>query len=144
MTKSRTALFLLATPILCWSCIASAQPARPAQSAPPLSAEELLAAYNARFLAELGSVDGVRRCPRGGPGDDAIVVCGRSDDARMRLPLDSPPEEGTRHRLVAGETPRAVDALSVGRACCGNGGGINVLGVAGALARGVGRLLHPN
>lgn len=145
MTLSRTPQFALAALLLCWAGAASAQPARPAPpSPPPLSAEELLAAYNARFLAELGSVDGVRRCPRGGPGDDAIVVCGRNEDARMRLPFGSQPEEGARRRLVAGETPRAVDALSVGRACCASGGGINMIGVAGALARGVGRLLHPN
>jgi hypothetical protein len=139
MTKSRTAPLVPALLLLCWSGAAMAQP-----PPPPLSAEELIAAHNARILAAMGTIDGVPRCPRGGPGDDEIVVCGRNIDAHMRLPLDSPPEEGTRQRLVAGEPPSAVRALDVGRACCASGGGINVLGLANALGRGLGRIFHPD
>src|SRR4051812_36842645 len=139
MAKSRTALLAIAPMMLGWPGAARAAP-----DPPPLTAEELLADYNARFLDQLRSVDGLRRCPRGAAGDDAIVVCGRNIGARMRLPLGSEPEEGARHRLVAGETPSGVGALSVGRACCGATQGLNVIGIAGALARGVGRILHPN
>ena len=138
MTKSRIALHVVAASLF-WPSGAAL-----AQSAPaPLSAEELIAAHNARILDAMGRIDGVARCPRGGPGDDAIVVCGRDNSARMRALLQSPSEPGTRQRLVAGEAPSAVGALNVGRACCGNGGGINVIGVAGALARGFGRIFHP-
>ena len=115
-----------------------------AQPDPPISAEALLAAYNARISGAMGNVDGVRRCPRDGTEDGAIVVCGRDHDASMRLPLPVVPEPGARHRLIAGELPSARDALSVGRACCGGGGGINLLGLAGALVHGADRILHPD
>lgn len=138
MTKSRTPLFALVPFAAAWPGMALAEPDRPA------TAEEVLAASYARIHEAMGPMDGVRRCPRGGAEDDAIIVCARNDDARMRLPLGSQPEEGARHRLIAGEPPSGRDALSVGRACCGGGGGINLLGVAGALARGADRILHPD
>jgi len=81
MTKSRTPLRLLAPLLFCSTEAASAQPE------PPATAEALLEAYNARIHGAMGSVDGVRRCPRGEGTDDAIVVCGRGNDSRMRLPL---------------------------------------------------------
>jgi len=136
MTKSRTPLILLAPLAAAWPGGASAEPDQ-------ASAEEMVAAYEARIHAAMGSVDGVRRCPRGDSADDAIVVCGRSDDPRMRLPLGSQPEAGARRRLIAGEPPSAVGALSVGQACCGGGGGINLIGLARVLGRGAGRILHP-
>jgi hypothetical protein len=136
MTKSRRPLHLLAPLLFCWS------EAAPAQSEPPARAEDLLAAYNARIHDAMGSVDGARRCPR--DADDAIIVCGRSNDSRMRLPLPVPVEPGTRPSLIAGEVPSARDALSVGQACCGGGAGVNLLGVAKALAQGVDRILHPD
>jgi hypothetical protein len=138
MTKSRTALHALAALAMAWP------EAAPAEPGPPVSAEALLAAYNARIHAAMGNVDGARRCPRDGTGDDAIVVCGRGDDARIRLPLGSQPEPGARHRLIAGETPSAADAVNVGRACCGGGAGVDLLGVAAALVRGADRILHPD
>jgi hypothetical protein len=138
MTKSRTALLAFAPFAAAWSAAAPAEPG------PPVTAGEVLAAYQARMHEAMGSVDGVRRCPRGGEGDDSIVVCGRNDDARMRLPLGSQPEEGARRRLIAGEPPSGADALGVGRACCGGGGGINLLAVAGALVHGADRILHPD
>ena len=138
MTKSRTALILFAPLAAAWPGGALAEPD------PAITAEEMLAAYEARIHAAMGPVDGIGSCPRGDSADDAIVVCGRNDDARMRLPLGSQPEEGARRRLIAGEAPSAVDALSVGQACCGGGGGINVIGLANALGRGVDRILHPD
>ena len=138
MTKSRRPVHLLAPLLFCWS------EGAPAQSASTATAEELVAAYNGRIHDAMGSVEGARRCPRDADGDDAIIVCGRIDDARMRLPLPVQPEPGARPRLIAGEVPSATGALNVGRACCASGGGINLLGVAGALARGVDRILHPD
>lgn len=123
---------------ICWSGAAPAEPGEPS------TAEEMLAVYDARIHAAMGNTGGARRCPRGESGDDAIVVCGRNDDERMRLPLGSQPEEGARRRLIAGEPPSATGALTVGRACCGNGGGIDVIGLAGALVRGADRILHPD
>jgi hypothetical protein len=115
-----------------------------AQAESPATAEEMIAAYDARIHEAMGNVDGARRCPRGRSGDDAIVVCGRADDSRMRLPLGSQPEPGKRRRLIAGEPPSAAGALSVGQACCAHGGGIDLIGVAGALVRGADRILHPD
>jgi hypothetical protein len=131
--------FSTLVPLLaCWSGAAPAEPG------PPITAEALLAAYEARIHEGMGSVDGARRCPRDAGGDDAIVVCGRDHDASMRLPLPVQAEPGARHRLIAGELPSARDALGVGRACCGGGGGINLLGLAGALLHGADRILHPD
>ena len=138
MTKSRRPLHLLAPLLFCWS------EGAPAQSAQPARADDLLAAYNARIHDAMGSVDGARRCPREADGDDAIIVCGRSSDSRMRLPLPVPAEPGARPSLIAGEVPSGRDALSVGQACCGGGVGINLLGVAKGLAQGVDRILHPD
>src|SRR5437764_2574873 len=136
MTKSRTALILAAPFAVLWPCAALAEPGGAA------SAEEMLATYDARIHEAMGNADGARRCPPGRAGDDAIVVCGRADDARMRLPLGSQPEPGARRRLIAGEPPSASGALDVGRACCAHGGGIDLIGLGGALIRGADRILH--
>src|ERR1700709_2093098 len=139
MTKSRTALGALMLILFCRS------EAAPAQPGPPTSAEELLAAYNARISGAMGNVDGVRRCPRDGTEDGAIVVCGRDHDASMRLPLGSQPEEGARQRLVAGETPTGRDALAAADRClrlCYQPVTIPIIPAIRALGSGLGRLLH--
>jgi hypothetical protein len=144
MTKSRIALLVLAV-LLCW-------PPGPAlaQSAPaPLSAEELVAAHNARILDAMAGIDGVARCPRGGPGDDAIVVCGRDTGFRERLPLGSQPEPGARHRLIAGEVPTGREAMTDAdpdrcMRLCEQPGTIPISPAVRALARGFGRILHPD
>src|SRR5437868_9410494 len=107
MTKSRIALLILA-PLPFWPPSGALAQATPA----PLSAGELIAEHNARILDAMGNIDGVARCPRGGPGDDAIVVCGRDTGFRERLPLGSQPEPGARHRLIAGEVPTGRDAMT--------------------------------
>jgi hypothetical protein len=131
---------LLAPVLFCWSETA------PAQSGPPASAEELLAAYNERIHDAMGSVDGARRCPREAQGDDAIVVCGRSNDSRMRLPLPVQPEPGTRHRLIAGETPSARDAMDPDRCLrlCYQPVTMPIIPAIRALGSGLDRLLHPD
>jgi len=140
MTKSRIALLVLA-PFL----FPLSDPAF-AQAAPvPLSAEELIAAHNARILDAMGGIDGVARCPRGGPGDDTIIVCARHEEARRRLPLDAPPEPGTPHRLIAGEAPSGLDAMNADdcvRACY-RPVMVPIIPAIRALGRGLDRLLHP-
>jgi hypothetical protein len=137
MTKSRTPLFALLPFAAACPNMVLAEPGR------PVTAEEVLAASYARIHEAMGPIGGARRCPAREAGDDAIIVCARNDDSSMRLPLGSQPEEGARRRLVAGEPSSGREPLSVGRACCEHGGGINLLGVAGALARGADRILHP-
>jgi hypothetical protein len=133
MTKSRMALFAVATLAAAFSRAAWAQP--------PATAEQALAEADARFHEMISSAARAHRCDR--DGDGAIVVCARQvDNAAYRVPYDPPP--GERHRLVAGEAPSAREALSVGQACCGGGGGIDLLGLGAALIQGVGHILHPD
>ena len=143
MSKSRSPLLVLTPLLFPLSAPAFAQ-ADPA----PLSAEELIAAHNARILDAMGSIDGVARCPRGGPGDDAIIVCARHNDARRRLPLDEPPEPGSPHRLIAGEAPTGAGALAAAandcvRACY-RPVTVPIIPAIRALGRGLDRLLHPD
>jgi hypothetical protein len=141
MTKSRIALLVLAALLFWPPSVAFAQAAPP-----PLSAEELIAAHNARILDAMGGIDGVARCPRGGPGDDAIVVCGRDTGFRERLPLGSQPEPGARQRLVAGEVPTGRDAMTAADRClrlCEQPVMISIIPAVRALAGGIGRILHP-
>jgi hypothetical protein len=131
---------VLAPLLFCWSGTGQAQPD------PPATAEELLAAYNARIHDAMGSVDGRRRCPRGAEGEDAIVVCGRGNDSRMRLPLPVQPEPGARRRLIAGETRPAADAMAAGQCLrlCYQPVTIPIIPAIRALGSGLDRLLHPD
>jgi len=133
MTKSRTALATLFG-------LAAASPAAALADPPVTTAEEALAAYDARFQEMMADARAARRCRRGGDEGD-IVVCGRSEDARMRVPYE--PEPGARTRLIAGEAPSGVGALGAGDACCG-GGGLNVIAIVRGIATGVDRILHPD
>ena len=139
MTKSRIALLVLA-PLFFWPPGAAFAQLAPA----PLSAEELIAAHNARILDAMGGIDGVAHCPRGGPGDDAIVVCGRDSSFRQRLPLGSQPEPGARHRLIAGELPSASAAPDECLRACYRPVMVPIIPMIRALGRGLDRLLHPD
>jgi len=128
MTKSRMAL-----PILCvaaWPGAALTQP-------PPATAEEAIAVYDRWYEEVTDGAGGQRRCRRDAAGDE-IVVCGRTDDSRMRVPYE--PEPGARVRLIAGEAPSAMGALNAGASP--RGGGIDVIAVFNALGRGLDRILH--
>jgi hypothetical protein len=116
-----------------WPAAASAEPAI-------TTAEDAIAAYDAEFDAVMASARTLRRCPRDADGED-IVVCGRADDSRMRVPYQ--PEPGARQRLIAGEAPSAAAALSAGSGG-GQSAGIDVIGVVNALGRGLDRILHPD
>jgi hypothetical protein len=126
--------------LFCWS------EAAPAEADPPVTAEGVLAAYDSRIHEAMGPVDGARRCPRGEAGDETIVVCGRSDDSRMRLPLGSQPVEGARRRLVAGEAPSGRDGLTPDRCLrlCYQPVTIPIIPAIRALGSGLDRILHPD
>jgi len=111
---------------LAWPGAGLAEPA-------PATAEDAIAAYD-QWYEEVtaGTGGGVRRCRRDADGDE-IVVCGRTDDSRMRVPNE--PEPGARVRLIAGEVPSAMGALNAGASP--RGGGIDVIGVFNALGRGL-------
>ena len=130
MTKSRMAL-----PILCaaaWPGAALAEPA-------PATAESAIAAYERWYEEVTAGAGGARRCRRDAAGDE-IVVCGRTDDSRMRVPYE--PEPGARVRLIAGEVPSAMGALNA--TASPRGAGIDVIGLFNALERGLDRILHPD
>jgi hypothetical protein len=131
MTKSRTALILI--PLAAgWPAAAFAGP----------TAEEAIAAYEAEFDAVMASAGTPRRCPRDANGEE-IVVCGRSDDAGMRVPYE--PVPGEVHR-IAGDLPSGRDALAAG-AClrlCYQPVTVNIVEAVRFVSRGVDRLLHPD
>ena len=104
------------------------------------TADAIIHAYRARTDRVMR-----RRCAQRSADDD-ILVCGRSiETERQALPFGSQPEPGERRRLIAGEVPRAIDALNAPGACCGRGGGgLNVLAIARALGSGVDHILHPD
>ncbi len=138
MTKSRTARVPFLALALAWPSAALADP--------PVTAEETVRAYDQWFAETAGAgrrpaAGRMTRC-RQGADPEEIVVCGRGEDDSYRIPYV--PEEGARTRLVAGEAPSGAAALSVGDACCGDGGGINLIALGGAIARGVDRILHPD
>jgi hypothetical protein len=132
MTKSRTALILFAA---AWPAAAFADP-------PAATAEAALAAYDAEFDAVMAGARSPRRCPRGADGED-IVVCGRADDAAMRVPYEPIPGE-VRH--IAGDLPSGPGALAADGCLrlCPQPVMIDVIATVRALARGVNRLLHPD
>lgn len=76
---------------------------------------------------------------------EEIIVCGREDDGRYRLPLPVEPEPGARRRLV-GEPPTGTEALGAGRCfrLCQGSAGVDIFDVVEGAVRAVGRLLDPD
>jgi hypothetical protein len=121
-----------------WPIAAALLIAAPAAAAPPLTAEEALENYQARFE------------PAGRPGcrtaqsTDEIVVCGRRESYRLPLPVDREP--GT---PIRGEPPSAAAMMSKCYMACPPAFGVTVvsIGRAGAggaipdIAGGIERLL---
>ena len=99
MTKSRSALGLLAVAMGPWPAPAAAENPTP---------EATIAAYNRQIHEMIETRANSRRCAPE-TSEDAIVVCARTDGARYRVPYDPPP--GERRRLIAGEAPSARDAM---------------------------------
>jgi hypothetical protein len=132
MTKSRTAGLALIAVAAAWPAAAPAQPEG-------ATAEQIIADYRDELRRTI--LPDCRRVAE----DGEILVCGRSIEARRQtLPLGSQPEPGARHRLIAGEVPSGMGALNASGACCGGGGGINVIAMVRALGTGVDRILHPD
>ena len=130
---SRMALALIAL-------IASAPAAR-AQDA-PVRAEQALDHYREMTAAPPD-------CPRNPFDSDEILVCGKDESAKQRLPL--PAERGPRDgpRRATGEAPRA-SAAAIGGPSCGVlqngrscGGGLNVMAGAALLVKGIIKVIDP-
>jgi hypothetical protein len=108
----------------------------PAYAAAPVTAEVALENYQKSF--DTGKLVDCRRTPEG----DEIVVCGRSGPDPNRVPLPDEREPGERVRLLPGEPPSAVAALSAGSGmnCSASnnprcGGGLDVFRVVGVLGK---------
>jgi len=121
--------------------------ATPAIAAPPITAEEAMTNYQKSFGKSAG-ID----CRRD-TGSDEIVVCGRSEQRDPnRVPLPDEREPGAPVRLLPGEPPSAVAALSAGSGmnCATVGpnprcnGGLDVFRVVGVLAKMVKELTSGN
>lgn len=118
--------------------ITAAIVATPAAAAPPITAEEAMTNYQKSFDKGAG-ID----CRRD-TGSDEIVVCGRSGQRDAdRIPLPDEREPGAPVRLLPGEPPSAVAALSAGDAlsCSTVGrnprcnGGLDVFRIVGVLGK---------
>ena len=111
--------------------------AAPAVAAPTVTAEEAMANYRKSF--ETGALIDCRR----DPDSDEIVVCARSGRPDPnRVPLPDEREPGERVRLLPGEPPSAVAALSAGSGMgCSTSniprcnGGLDVFRVVGVLGK---------
>jgi hypothetical protein len=93
----------------------------------------------------LGLTGGNRTPCTASQDPDEIIVCGDLDGESQRIG-PSEPEPGDRQRLIAGEPPSAAAALGAD-ACfrlCHQPVQVDVIGVARALRRGIGRLLDPD
>jgi hypothetical protein len=110
---------------------ASALATAPASGAPPLSAEEALAAQQSSLRSGLGL-----NCDR----DAAeIVVCGRQGPDPNRLPLPVEPEPGAR---VAGEPVDPKETLALSAQTCTTvgrnprcSGGLPILAIAAMIVQ---------
>ena len=134
MTKSRSALGLLAVAMGAWPAPAAAE---------NLTPEATIAAYNRQIHEMIETRANSRRCAPE-TNEDAIVVCARTDGAAYRVPYDPPP--GSRRRLIAGEPPSARDAMGGGGCLrlCEQPISVNVVSAIQGLGRGLDRLLHPD
>jgi len=87
-------------------------------AAEPVAAEQAMANYRSVF-----GTARLLECPPATTADQ-IVVCGRRREQGdpNRLPLPVEPDPGGRTRLIAGEPPRAVPGLRLGRQSCSTDG----------------------
>ena len=130
-----------------WTLLLLTALAAPAGAAAPVTAEEAMANYRESFEA------GTRIDCRRDADSDEIVVCGRSDRRDPnRIPLPDEREPGAPVRLLPGEPPSAVAALSAGSGmnCATLGpnprcnGGLDVFRVVGVLGKVVKELTGGN
>ena len=110
----------------------------------PLSAEEALEEYRG-----LTGSDNAANCPRDPFDPDQILVCGKDESARQRLPLPTErgPSEGPRR--ATGEAPRASAAPMGGPSCgvlqngASCGGGLHVMAAGILLVKGIIKVIDP-
>jgi hypothetical protein len=116
--------------------------AAPAQR---VTAEQAIENHRRQLQSATGT--GVRRAADCEPSSnpDEIVVCGRNDNERHRLPLPVEPVPGAPQRQL-GELPTGGDALSAGGCLrlCHQPVQVDVIGAARGAARAIGRLLDPD
>ncbi|MGQ0588770.1 MAG: hypothetical protein ACT4N8_04455 [Sphingosinicella sp.] len=110
-----------------------------AQSAPPADPAALIEAQRRELLATIRPA-----CPAAGP-DAEIVVCGRRDEDRYRVPVTVAPGSAPAAAGAGGEQ-RAALAIDTSR-CTTVGrdaqctGGLDAIGIGTALVRAVGQAL---
>ena len=111
----------------------------PAAALPPPSAEALLAAQQDRLRAVIRPA-----CPRDAGGEE-IVVCGRRDDQRYRVPPQIVPGSVPAGARAGGEQLAAMGANDQRCAPIGRdqrcNGGLNVIGIGLTIARAVAQAL---
>lgn len=115
-----------------------------AAGAQPVTAAEAIATQRRQLEAVTGGAARARDCdPAAEPGE--IVVCGRDDGERHRLPLPVEPMPGERRRLL-GEAPTGTEAMAADRCfrMCQTGAMIDVFGLVRGPARVAGRILDPD
>lgn len=115
-----------------------------AAGAQPVTAQEAIAAQRRQLEAVIGGAARARDCdPAAEPGE--IVVCGRDDGERHRLPLPVEPMPGERRRLL-GEAPTGTEAMAADRCfrLCQGGVSVDLIGLVVGAARVAGRLLDPD
>jgi hypothetical protein len=152
MTKSRTlpALLLLASlgPAAAFGQSRAPDPAHE-QAPPPQpgtdAAPTIVTADEAVAMSRRQVSDMVAQvCPPGATDSD-VVVCGRrAGISPYRLPLPVPPTPGTEER-AGGEQLAAMDAGSTRCSAVGRdqqcGGGLDIIGIGFAIARGIAQAL---
>ena len=135
MTKSRTARFRFLA-----ACVALALPASAlAQAVEPPDPAALIEAQRRELLGTIRPA-----CPAAGSNDD-IVVCGRRDEDRYRVPLAIVPSGAPAGAGAGGEQRAALGIDSSRCATVGRDqqctGGLNMVGIGMALVRAVGQAL---
>jgi hypothetical protein len=101
---------------------------------PALAAAEPVTAEQAIENQRKGVRQAVGVCDR--TAEDQILVCGSRGGAGRDV---FPDEPGQRQRLVAGEARSASGAVNLGT-CCAPRGGLNVIHMGQALAKGLGKI----
>lgn len=133
----------IAIAAFCVSAIFASAPPLMAQ-ARPVTAEGVLDAYKDMIAVPDA------RCAAADPISGEILVCGKRDDQRARLPLRGERDAPDGERRATGDMP-AASAARMRTGSCGviqNGesctGGISVMAAAGVALQGIKRLIDPD
>lgn len=133
----------IAVSALCLLAISTCVPSLRAQAG-PVTAEAALDAY--KDMVAVADA----RCAGADPVSGEILVCGRRDDQRARLPLPGERDARDGARRATGDVPVASAArmragscgvVQTGESCTG---GLPVLTAARAVIQGIRRLIDPD